>query len=98
MNKEIQVEIYGQQYMIKGDAEDKYVSGLAKYVDQKMREIASLSKDITISKAAILAALNIVHELFQERVEQQKNQSIIKKKTEDIIDNIEEHFEDLKFF
>jgi cell division protein ZapA len=61
------VEIYDQIYQIKGGIQADYVKQLAAYVDSKMREIAQGSKTVDSLKVAVLAALNIVDELFQER-------------------------------
>jgi cell division protein ZapA len=71
------VEIYDQFYQIKGGIEADYVKQLATYVDGKMREIAQGSKTVDSLKVAILAALNIVDELFQERERSRKLDSLV---------------------
>jgi cell division protein ZapA len=98
-HKSIQVEIYGQQYTIKGQALERHVKELASYLDGKMHEVATASIVNPLAKIAILAALNIADELFQQRqVLQQKD--VVLKKTErrvsDLIDSLEGQFEDLK--
>jgi cell division protein ZapA len=71
------VEIYDQLYQIKGGIETEYVKQLAAYVDSKMREIAQGSKTVDSLKVAVLAALNIVDELFQERERSGKLDSLV---------------------
>jgi cell division protein ZapA len=71
------VEIYDQLYQIKGGIETEYVKQLAAYVDSKMREIAQGSKTVDSLKVAVLAALNIVDELFQERERSGKLDSFV---------------------
>jgi len=71
------VEIYDQLYQIKGGIETEYVKQLASYVDSKMREIAQGSKTVDSLKVAVLAALNIVDELFQERDRSGKLDSLV---------------------
>ena len=61
------VEIFGQEYKIKGVGDPHYIHMIAGYVDQKMREIAHSSGIMSQSRIAILAALNIADELHQER-------------------------------
>jgi cell division protein ZapA len=61
----IRVEIYNQTYNIRSDGEKEYIMQLAKYVDQKMREIASGTLTVDSLKVAILAALHIADELHQ---------------------------------
>ncbi len=66
IDKVIEIEIYGQKYRIKvkGEEDEKYISHLTSYVDQKMREVAVKSKSVDVLKVAVLAALNIADELF----------------------------------
>ena len=61
------VEIFDQSYLIKGSMEAEYIRELAAYVDRKMREITGSSKTADSLKVAVMAALNIADELFQER-------------------------------
>ena len=69
------VEIFGQEYKIKGAGNPQYIHRIAGYVDKKMREIAHSSGIMSQSRIAILAALNITDELYQEREEQQRIQA-----------------------
>ena len=66
MDKVIEIEIYGQKYRIrvKGEEDEKYISHLTSYVEQKMRKVAVKSKSVDVLKVAVLAALNIADEYF----------------------------------
>lgn len=74
IDKIIEIEIYGQKYRIrvKGEEDEKYISHLTSYVDQKMREVAVKSKSVDDLKIAVLAALNIADEHFlsQKKLDQ----------------------------
>ncbi len=74
IDKIIDIEIYGQKYRIrvKGEEDEKYISHLTSYVDQKMHEIAVKSKSADTLKIAVLAALNIADEFFlnQKKLDQ----------------------------
>ena len=63
----VQVEIFGNEYTIKGVAHPEYIKDLAQFVDSKMREITENTATISSTKVAILAALNIADELYQIR-------------------------------
>jgi cell division protein ZapA len=65
-DKIIEIEIFEQKYKIrvKGEEDEKYISSLTSYVDQKMREVALKSKSVDSLKIAVLAALNIADEYF----------------------------------
>lgn len=66
----LKINIYGTEYPIKSDAETdtEYIRRVADYVDKKMREIDQNTQSKSSLKVAILAALNITDELFQERM------------------------------
>ncbi|MFP4081246.1 MAG: cell division protein ZapA [Candidatus Aminicenantes bacterium] len=74
MDRVMEIEIYGQKYRIrvKGEEDEKYISHLTSYVDQKMREVAVKSKSVDSLKIAVLAALNIADEYFlsQKKLDQ----------------------------
>lgn len=61
------VTIFGQEYTIRGGEDPKYVAEIAKYLDQRMREVSRNAAQVSTVRVAILAALNITDELFQHR-------------------------------
>lgn len=65
MTKTIDVEIYGQRFTVNGDADDSYVQRLAEMVDKQMKQVALGMKNATPHKLAVLAALNIAHQLSE---------------------------------
>jgi cell division protein ZapA len=75
----VRIEIYDQEYHVKGSLNAVYLEELARYVDGKMRSIATRSHNVDSLRVAVLAALNIADEYHQmkskyetttERVEQ----------------------------
>lgn len=69
---QIRVNIFGSEYTLVSDSDENYVKEIAQYIDQKMREIDRNQSIRSTAKVAILAALNITDELFQERLYRQK--------------------------
>jgi len=63
----VPVEIYGQTYNLRGEGDASYITGLAAFVDRKMREVCDQTATVDSLKVAILAALNIADEHFQMR-------------------------------
>jgi cell division protein ZapA len=61
----VPVEIYGQTYNLRGEGDSSYLTGLAAFVDRKMREVSDTTATVDSLKVAILAALNIADEHFQ---------------------------------
>ncbi len=61
----VTVKIYGEDYVVKGYAKPGYIEGIAAYVDKKMNLIGQKNFHLTLSKVAVLAALNIADELYK---------------------------------
>jgi len=61
----IRVEIYDQEYFMRGGPDPEYIRTLASYLDAKMRAIAERTHTVDSLRVAILAALNIVDEYHQ---------------------------------
>ena len=84
----VEVYILGQKYVLKGEGSPEYIRELADFVDGKLKEVYSLSPNITPLKASILASLNIADELHKIRDEYNsisKNIKNIEKKADSII-------------
>jgi cell division protein ZapA len=67
----ITVEIAGQRYPIRSALDERYVTELAAYVDQKMRAASDSAPSSDMLGLAVLVALNIADEFFRERNQQQ---------------------------
>lgn len=83
------VEIYGQKYTIRSNDDSDHVERVAAYVDERMREVASASSQVTSLRVAILAALNIADELFQERDSQSQGTADIADRARSLADALE---------
>lgn len=65
----LDVSIYGREYRVTcSDAEREALLTAVKYVDDRMREIAGKSKNAGTERVAVMAALNIAHELLSLRL------------------------------
>ena len=91
--KKIEVSIFGQNYTILGDAAPDYMNELARYVDDKMREITKQTSTISSAKVAILTALNLADEIFQLREEQTKLDNDLVKRSKNLIEIIDRGLE-----
>ena len=79
--RSVEVQILGQSYSIKTDEDDAYVKDLAKYVDEKLKEIYSVAPNVTQTKATVMAAFGIADELFKLRMQQEDLDRVIEEKT-----------------
>ena len=62
MKKAVDVEIMGEKFTVRSDAEESYVRKVAVYVDGKMQEVMKTTRPVGKSSVAMLAALNIADE------------------------------------
>jgi cell division protein ZapA len=73
-SKSTRVQIFGSDYHVRGEVDPDYIRTLAAYVDVKMSEIATDQSLVSSTKVAILTAIHIADELFQER--RQREQTV----------------------
>ena len=75
------VEIFGRNYDVTGAIDDDYLERLSAFVDGKMREIHESSRAVDTVKVAVMAALNIADELFQQRDQVEQVEAVIADKS-----------------
>ena len=90
--KGVEVEIFGQKYVIKGNNDEAYILQLAEYVDSKMRDMHGRHKLSTPAKTAVLSAINIAHELFTLKREMDEKDSVIEEKAEKLLNLLSVEF------
>ncbi len=93
--KSVKVTIYGREYTLRGDASPEYVQKVAGLVDRKMREIASESDLVSVSKVAILAAVNLADELLRERQQHQQTVALLEERTTQMATLLDREMEQL---
>jgi cell division protein ZapA len=85
------VEIFGQRLGLRADGDEARVQEIARFVDFRMREVADRSSSVDTVKIAVLTALNIADELFQEREsDQDTRQKRLEKQAKRLVTKIEE--------
>lgn len=65
MENKVLVEIFGEQYPLKSDADAAYVQQLAAMVDANMRDVARKTRSFSGNKISVLAALQIADAYFR---------------------------------
>jgi cell division protein ZapA len=68
----VRVEIFGQEYVLKGTDPPEYIEMLAKYVSHKMEQINRQHPSYTQTKTAVLVALQLADELSKIREDYEK--------------------------
>jgi cell division protein ZapA len=65
LEKLIRVRILENEYLIKSDVDEEEVEKIARFVDDKLREIRDNTNGLSDKNIAILAAFDIASEYFQ---------------------------------
>jgi cell division protein ZapA len=65
----VTVQIYGEEYQMRGDESPAHMQELAARVDARMREIAKGNPRLGTAQVAVLTALNVMNDLL--RLEEQ---------------------------
>ena len=89
MAKTIDVEVFGQRFSLQGDADESYIHELAQYVDEQMRALTQNMKTGTPTKLAILAAINIADQLFQQQRQQRAGEVEVERLTQSMVEHID---------
>jgi cell division protein ZapA len=82
----VKVNIFGEDYPIKGDSETFYIQKVANYVDLKMKEVADRMSNKLPLRVAVLAAMSITDELFKEKEEKDKKLKDVEVKSQSLLD------------
>ncbi len=93
MKRSVGVEIGGQHYAIRTDADEEYVSALARYVDEKIAEAKRATRTVSTQHVVVLAALNIADELLQERRSLSELKRTIRERARRALEKVEQEEE-----
>ncbi len=74
--RSLNLELFGQRFTVVSDNDEARVRDIVAFVNRRLEEIRDTSKRVQADQIALLAALNIAEELFEER---QKNRSLRRK-------------------
>ena len=90
----ISVNIFGSEYHLISDDDEKYVKKVAQYIDDKMREIDKSQSINSPTRVAVMAALTVADELMQERAYRNKLTEQLNEEAKKINQNILEYLEE----
>ena len=97
-SKMITVNIYGQDYMLKSDADEEYINKIAKIVEDRMKDIENTGLDPNSQqlKIVVLAAMNIADELLQSEGKKNKLITKIEAKSNSFIEYIDDRINEIE--
>jgi len=59
----VTVEIFNEEYVVRGEENPDYIDMLATYIDRRMKMIQKRNPNLSSTKIAVLTALNLADEL-----------------------------------
>jgi cell division protein ZapA len=89
VKRSVTVQIAGNRYSLKTDADERALRALASYVDTKMRDAQKGTRTVDTQTVAVLTALQIAEELFAERREARELRRSIREKSQSLLDTLE---------
>ena len=85
----VKVNIFGEDYPIKGDADTAYIQDVAGYVDQKMKEVSERMSNKLPLRVAVLAAMSITDELFKERDDKESKLLSVEERSQSLLEQLD---------
>lgn len=87
----VNIHILDKEFRIActSDEKDELLAS-ARYLDEKMKEIRSSGKVIGADRIAVMAALNITHELLKDRRDADKTSDAISRRVKNLQEKIDE--------
>ena len=86
MKRSVTVQIAGVKYALKTEEDDRWVKQVAAFVDGKIREVQKHTRTVDTQAVAVLSALQIAEELFNERRETGELRKKIREKSQSLLD------------
>lgn len=86
----LNVQILDKEYCITCPADERVnLESAARYLDSKMREIRSSGKVIGADRVAVMAALNITHDLLHRQERQELDTSSTRERVRELLDRVD---------
>ncbi|MBK6766816.1 MAG: cell division protein ZapA [bacterium] len=80
----VEVTIFDRAYRLRRTAEPAYLLKVATLVDERMKNVHSSDRTRPAGELAVLAALQLAHELSEAQAELNDREKLIRTKTRDI--------------
>ena len=86
MKRSVTVQIAGVNNALKTEEDDRYVKQMAAFVDGKIRDVQKHTRTVDTQAVAVLTALQIAEELFNERRQSGDLRKKIREKSQSLLE------------
>lgn len=84
-SESVTVSIFGKDYKLRSGSDQEYIKTLAAHVDSVMHDISTKMGVNSPGRVAVLAALNIVDEMYKERQDFRKLTDELSRELEEVL-------------
>ena len=89
MPRPVTIKVFDREYSVESDLGDQEMRDIARYVDEKIREVMAITRNASTQNLAILAALNIARDYYLEKSGVDRIRAEFDEKCEALIREIE---------
>ena len=89
MEQPVKIKILDQEYLVRSQEDSESVQRIARFVNDKFREIEKNAEGLSEKKTAILAAFHIASDYFQVLKERDRLKENIQRRTRALVDRME---------
>ncbi len=89
MKRTHEVSILNQKFVLKSDADERYVQKVADYLNKKLHDIMHNTKSVSTLNVALLAALNVTDDFFRMREKSKESQNNVEQKIKELVSFLE---------
>ena len=79
--KSMSIELFGNRLTVVSDADEEHVKSVVAFLNERLDSIRNGAKRVHDNQVALLVALNLAEELFNERARTSKLRAAVKEKS-----------------
>ncbi|MGK7345998.1 MAG: cell division protein ZapA [Candidatus Nitrospinota bacterium M3_3B_026] len=84
----VRIQVYGKEYTIRSPEDPEVTREYASYIDNLMREVGRKTGSLDVNRVAILALLQITHELFTLRKRVEKDEKEFNRRMDELLKEV----------
>lgn len=96
--RRMKISVFNKDYFIKTDADDEYVSEIAGYLEEKLREASPDEDTISAPRPFLLATLKIADEYFRLKREFEEFKNRAEQKSNSLVEMLDNSLKSIETF
>ena len=84
--RRVKINVFNNDYMIKTDAEEDYVREIARFLEEKVKEISNDDKTLLIPRPFLLVALKTADDFFRAKRELEEYKNRAEEKSKELVE------------